>query len=507
MLNVNNRLTAMKRAVLIRVVQLQLAGTLAENIDAIPEELIPDDAVPVRKDLAADRAAVRARILADLGLLVEKTDSSKPLSAYVEEALSREKPDFPFMTMLADACHGCKSAHFYVTSLCQGCEARPCVVNCPKKAIEVVNHRAHIDREACIGCGLCHQNCSYHVIVGFAPPCENACPVNALYKDENGIEHIDYEKCTFCGACRRVCPFGAMQPRSQLTDVIRQIQSGKKVHAIYAPAVAGQFKAQPGQLESALRKAGFAKVWEVAIGADITADREAHEFEERMAEGAPMMTTSCCPAWVRLAQIHVPDIVPAISTTRSPMHYTGELAKKADPECVTVFIGPCLAKRREAFDDEFVDYALSVDEIDALLAAMEIDITKMEGTTGKYVPTVSGRNFAKIGGVAESVRLRVKDKSKLKPYIVNGMTKPAVRQLQAWGKMVAGKAPLAPDAPNLVEVMCCEGGCIAGPGIITNAKLGLGLLAKYVAGGSTPGADGKPIPCDMDDVVRNETNT
>ena len=85
------------------------------------------------------------------------------------------------------------------------------------------------------------------------------------------------------------------------------------------------------------------------------------------------------------------------------------------------------------------------------------------------------------------------------------MTKPVVKQLQTWGKMVAGTMPFAPDAPNLVEVMCCEGGCIAGPGIITNPKLGGGLLAKYAGAGSTPAADGKPVACDMDAVIKGET--
>lgn len=506
MLNLNNRMTAMKKAVLVRVVQLQLDGTLAEKIDTIPAELVPDDAVPVRGDIAADRAVIRARIVADLGISAETMDETTPLSAYVQEAFAREKPDFPFMTMLADSCHGCKSAHFYVTNLCQACEARPCTVNCPKKAIEFVNNRAHIDLEKCIGCGLCHQNCPYHVIVGFAPPCENACPVNAITKDEQGIEHIDYEKCVFCGACMRECPFGAMQAKSQLTDVIRRIQEGKKVNAMYAPAVAAQFRALSGQLDSALLKAGFTKAWEVATGADITADREAKEFEERMEEGAKLMTTSCCPAWVRLAQIHLPDIVPAISSTRSPMHYTGALAKKADPECVTVFIGPCMAKRNEGFNDECIDYVLTVDEIDALFTAMTIDITKMDSKVKTYLPTMSGRNFAKTGGVAESVRLRIKENTVLKPYVINGMTKPAFRQLQSWGKMVAGAVPFAPDAPNLVEVMCCEGGCIAGPGVILNPKLGNGLLTNYVDNGSAPDENGKPIPCDADRVVRGKIN-
>ena len=75
------------------------------------------------------------------------------------------------------------------------------------------------------------------------------------------------------------------------------------------------------------------------------------------------------------------------------MHYNGELSKKDDPDCITVFIGPCVAKRREAYDDKFIDYVLTVDELDAWFTAKEIDITKMEAKPGKYLPTVSGRNL------------------------------------------------------------------------------------------------------------------
>ncbi len=177
----------MKKAVLVRVVQLQLDGTLAEKIDAVPAELVPDDAVPVRGDIAADRAVIRARIVADLGISAENMDETKPLSAYVQEAFAREKPDFPFMTMLADSCHRCKSAHFYVTSLCQTCEARPCVVNCPKKAIEIANNRAHIDLEKCIGCGLCHQNCPFHAIDGLRRRARTRVPSMPLPKTNRAL--------------------------------------------------------------------------------------------------------------------------------------------------------------------------------------------------------------------------------------------------------------------------------------------------------------------------------
>lgn len=497
MLNINNNAAALKKNILVEIAKLQLSDRLSD-IEQLPSKLIPDGCQPIRNSLEEDRDIVRTRIVANLGISVEGYSKDKPLSEYVEEALNREKPTWPMLTMIQSACHACVKPHFFPTDACQACLARPCKVNCPKQAIEVTD-RARIDPSKCINCGLCAQNCPYHAIIKTIVPCEEACPVGAISKGSDGKESIDYEKCIFCGKCMSSCPFSAMMGKSQLFDVIKHILAGDKVVAMYAPAIGAQFKgAKPGQLEGALLQAGFSRVLEVAIGADITADREAQEFAERMSHGAKMMTTSCCPAYVRAVNIHVPELSPCISETKSPMIYTAEVAKKDDPECITVFVGPCLAKRREGFDSDLVDYVLGVDEVSALFEAKEIDITKAETKPGKYLPTVSGRNFAKSGGVAESVRLRLKDKSILRPAVINGLNKDGMKLLTTYGQINAGKIPSPADCPNLIEVMACEGGCIAGPAVIANPKLGNGMLMIYANAGSKPGEDGIPLPINPD---------
>lgn len=512
MLNTNNNAAALKREILVRITRLQLEGKLADEgtvdeIEKIPEELIPDGSVPIRGTLAEDRDIVRTRIVARLGHSVEDYDPKKPLRDWVKEAFAREKPTWPMLTMIQSACHACVKPHYFPTDACQGCFARPCKINCPKKAIEIVNHRATIDPAKCINCGLCAQNCPYHAIIKTVIPCEEACPVGAISKGADGREAIDYEKCIFCGKCMSNCPFSAMMDKSQLFDVVKHIMAGRKVVAMYAPAIGAQFRAKPGQLEGALKAAGFGRVWEVAIGADITADKEAAEYAERMERGDKMMTTSCCPAYVRAVNVHVPELANCISETKSPMIYTAELAKKADPGCVTVFVGPCLAKRREGFDSDIVDYVLSVEEVNALFIARGIDIAKAEPSQHKYVPTVSGRNFAKTGGVAESVRLRLheEDKAILRPVVIDGLDKAGMKQLSNYGKINVGSIPTPADCPNLIEVMACEGGCIAGPSVVANPKLGAGLLTVYANAGSKPGADGFPVPCDMDEVIAGES--
>ena len=400
---------------------MQLEGNLEREAHRIPREMAPLNSEPFRCCIYHDREILKMRVAARLGHSIEDWNDDKDLFEYAIEALARETPTEPMLTVLDEACNACVKAHYMVTNACQACVARSCMMNCPKKCVEISGGRAHIDASKCVNCGICMQNCPFHAIIKIPVPCEEACPVGAISKNENGKERIDYSKCTYCGACMRECPFGAMMDKGQLVDVIRKIMEGKKVAALYAPAIAAQFRADPEQLEGALRKAGFSATYEVAFGADITSDHEAVEFEERMDRGDVLMTTSCCPAYVRAVKIHVPDLAPCVSETRSPMHYTAEIAKNKDSQQVTVFIGPCLAKRKEGLDDPLVDYVLSAEEIGALFVAKEIEVGECESAKIGPLPTASGRNFAQSGGVAEAVRLRLAHPERLKPFVINGL--------------------------------------------------------------------------------------
>ena len=488
MLNINNNANSIKTEILIRIIKLQLEGNLQKGVHYIPKQMAPKGSEPFSCCIYHDREILRQRVIARLGCSVEKLDEEAALEDFANEALERESPTWPMLTVLHEACHACVRSKYMVTNGCQGCLARPCTMNCPKKAITVTNHHAKIDENMCSNCGLCMQNCPYHAIIKIPVPCEESCPVGAISKDETGHEVIDFHKCIFCGNCMRSCPFGAMMDKSQIVDVLKHIMNGKKVTALYAPAIASQFKAPSSNLEQALKNSGFYKVMEVALGADICADKEAKEFTERMERGDKLMTTSCCSAYVRAVNKHVPDLIPCISETRSPMHYTAEIAKNEDPDCITVFIGPCIAKRREGMDDPMVDYVLSVEEINALFIAKKIDPSNIEITDDeiinkKNIPTASGRNFAQSGGVYESIKARIADPDILRPTVINGLNKKGMAQLAMYGKINSGKLAQPVNCPNLVEVMACEGGCIAGPGVIANPNIAIGQLNKYVADG------------------------
>jgi iron only hydrogenase large subunit-like protein len=112
---------------------------------------------------------------------------------------------------------------------------------------------------------------------------------------------------------------------------------------------------------------GFDSIMEVAIGAEKTAIEETNEFKERMENGEQFMTSSCCPAYVFAVKKHITKLQPFVSETPSPMIFTGKITKEKNPLAKTVFIGPCLAKRKEAFDSEYIDYTLTYEELGAML--------------------------------------------------------------------------------------------------------------------------------------------
>lgn len=476
----NNNASLVKRELLIRMIRLELEGRLEAGIDRVPYEMTCEPGYqPVRGSVYHDRSILKSRMVARLGFAVEGyVDDGTSLAPLVRAAAERPAPEGPILTVLDEACNACVKSQFLVTNACQGCLARPCVMNCPKKAVRMVDDKALIDKTLCVNCGICQNVCPFHAIIKIPVPCEEACPVGAITKDEEGKERIDYGKCVFCGACMRECPFGAMMDRSQVLDVLRRRRGGAKLAALYAPAVAGQFRAPLGKLVSALKKAGFDAVYEVARGADITAEKEAHELTERLERGEPFMTTSCCPAYVETVRKHVPALAPRVSDTRTPMHYTAKLAAAERPECLRVFIGPCLAKRKEGIDDPLIDYVISAEELGALFVAMGIELGDEEEEAVEAPAGQGGRSFAWSGGVAAAVGARLPAGVPFKPAKIDGLNKEGMKTLKAWAD--------GAHEGNLLEVMACQGGCVAGPSVIANPKVALMQLKKIAEASVSP---------------------
>ena len=277
-----NNATKIRREILIRILDLYRMGTLESEARLIPNRMYPKDEPGVRCCIYKDRAVSRLRSIAALGWGAEDDlDDGKSLNEYAVEALRRESLDGPVMTVLDIACKGCVNNRYYITDVCQGCLARPCMVNCPKDAITVVDGRSIIDPDKCIDCGKCKVVCPYNAVTKVSVPCEEACPVGAISKNKTGRATIDFDKCISCGRCMRSCPFGAVMEKSQIVDVARAVTGEREVVAMVAPAIVGQFPGNLEQIAAGLLQMGFDRVVEVAQGADITTIKEAEEFCER----------------------------------------------------------------------------------------------------------------------------------------------------------------------------------------------------------------------------------
>lgn len=452
-----NNIMIIRHELMARLTSMFRAGELVSTIDALPVKWYPKDRRPRgRCCIYKERAITRYKILPLLGYEVPDDDIDlHTLSEYASRAIGREKPNDKILTVVDEACTGCVQVNYVVTNLCRGCVASPCVTNCPKNAIRYTSSgQTEINAAQCVNCGLCQQACPYHAIIYMPIPCEEACPVGAIRKNEHGVEEINTDKCVYCGKCIMACPFGAIFELSSIIDVLCAIEKKQQVIAMVAPAILSQYPEAPEKVFAAIKSVGFSEVVEVARGAEKTARHEAEELKEKLEQGISFMTTSCCPSYVETVRKHIPGLAPFVSHTPSPMAYTAAEMREKYPDARLVFIGPCVAKRKEARDLGNIDYVLSFEELDAMLIGLEIQPENMEELPLENYTRVS-RGFAQSGGVLEAV-LAEKKIEKFSAEKIDGIDKKSIRLLKMMEK---GKA----DA-QFYEVMACEGGCISGPG-------------------------------------------
>lgn len=464
-----------RQRLLTRLIKLWNENELIEKIDRLPIELSPRKShVLGRCCVHKERAVWKYKALPLMGFdMSDEEDELTPLSEYARRALNREKTRDNIMCVVDEACSSCVRTNYQITNLCRGCVARACSLNCPKDAIEFDSEtsQGRINQSKCISCGKCFNSCPYHAIVHIPIPCEEACPVGAITKDEYGVEHIDETKCIYCGKCLNSCPFGAIFEISQVFDVLQSLRRGEKVVAMVAPAILSQYKAPAEFIYNSIKEIGFADVVEVARGAVVTTERESAELKEKLEEGQAFMTTSCCPSYMEMAEKHAPELKKYISSTRSPMYYTAEIVREQYPDAKVVFIGPCIAKRKEARRDEMVDYVMTFEELQAIFEGMEIALD--EDKVYKLPITVAreAHGFAQNGGVTAAVAAHVNGEFEFTNQQISNLDKKTVALLRAIGK--SGKAPA-----QFLEVMACEGGCISGPSMHTAYDAGRKLFVE-----------------------------
>lgn len=462
----------LRRKVLTEVAKLAYNDQLEENVESILTTVVTEDGPRYRCCVHKERAVLRNRI--DMAL---SQPVSEPIVDAAKKAVAGEiAQDLPIVNVLTEACDQCPIDKFIVTDACRNCIAHHCMASCPKKAITVHQNRAYIDKTKCVECGMCKKACPYGAIIEISRPCERACDLGAIKAGQDRKAVIDYDRCVQCGSCKTACPFGAIGERSYIVQLIQDIKHGKHVVAMVAPAFVGQFgvKVTAGQLVSALHKMGFKDIYEVALGADMVTLEETHEFLERVPEKQNYMTTSCCPAFVGMIEKHLPELKDHISSTVSPMIATGRVVKKEHADAVTVFIGPCTAKKAEAQKyPDAVDYVLTYEELAAMFVGLGINVTEMPDEGYAVQSSRHGAIFARAGGVLESVQETAAKHGaadRLNAQRCAGLAN-CKQQLMI---MKAGRSDV-----NFLEGMGCEGGCVGGPGTLTDMRVTSKLVDNY----------------------------
>ncbi len=472
-------ITDIRKKVFTEVARMAYNGGDYTHAEDLPYVIVPGDTPLHRESIFLERAIAGERVRLAMGLGIRPVQSRHLMTEGMDAAAVAEAYyEPPLINIIPYACHACPTNRYQVTNYCQNCLAASCQKVCPKGAISFVNGRSFIDQDKCIKCGKCEKACPYNAIIHLERPCKGACGVDAIESDEQGRATINQNKCVACGQCLVSCPFGAIVDKGQIFQVIQSILRGDQVIAIVAPAFIGQFGkgSTPEKFITAMKRLGFDRVVEVAIGADLCTIEEAKDFLEKVPSQQNYMATSCCPAWHSMIEKNFPSEMSKISMTLTPMVFTARMMKKDHPGCKVVFVGPCAAKKLEAIRADIrsdVDFVLTFEELQGMLEAKDIDFDALEGETPLNEGTAAGRGFAVSGGVAGAVEKLIRETD---PDV-------EVKTVRAEGLRECRKLIMAAKAGKyngyLLEGMACPGGCVAGAGTLLPVEMAAKIVSRY----------------------------
>ena len=468
MRGLHTQVSDLRKDVFVEVARIAYeSDNINDDLESIPYKLSPDENPRFRDSVYRERAVSSERTRLALGLSLRPQNKPVHITSGLDEATVDEMYyEPPLMQVIPSACNACEDNVYEVSNLCRGCLAHSCMEVCPRDAITLVDGQAHIDKSKCIKCGKCKSACPYDAIGKKVRPCSVACGVKAIESDEYGRAVINQDKCLSCGMCMVSCPFGAIADKSQIFQLIRCMKNGGEVVAEIAPAYAGQFgkEATPDKIYAALLKLGFSQVYEVALGADIGAVTEAHDYVYHVKTGEkPFLLTSCCPAWSMLAKKQFPEIIDSVSKELTPMVATARSIKKEHPNAKVVFIGPCAAKKLEAMRKTVrsdVDFVITFEELDAMFEARGIDPKTIESQGHLHDATAAGRGYAVAGGVSKAIENCIHEyypDVEVQIEHVEGLDE---------CKKVLMLAKAGRKNGYLIEGMGCPGGCVAGAGTL-----------------------------------------
>lgn len=361
------------------------------------------------------------------------------------------------------------------------------------------------DQSKCIECGYCVNVCRDEVTVA------------RMYDIDKTIEPI----CINCGQCANVCPSRAITEKIEYLQIKEKIKNNSINVVSIAPsvrvAIGEEFGLDSGinvekKIITALRKLGFNYVFDITFGADLTIMEEAQELVNRIKNNGTLpMFTSCCPAWVKYAEIFYPELIPNLSSCKSPIAMQGTMIKtyfakneNINPkDILNVVVAPCTAKKTEIKRKELNsastfnqideiqdnDYVMTTRELALLLKEENINLLELEdGTFDNLLGKGSsaGLIFGNSGGVCESALRTVYynltgenlPKDAISFQIARGMK--GIKEVSITVGGITLKAAIVNGMKNakelldkvlkkevdyqFIEIMSCSGGCIFGGG-------------------------------------------
>ncbi|WP_337460980.1 [FeFe] hydrogenase, group A [Jutongia sp.] len=372
------------------------------------------------------------------------------------------------------------------------------------------------DPSKCILCGDCVRMCNEVQHVGAIDFAHRG--ANMIVSPAFG-RPIAETDCVNCGQCAAVCPTAAITIKKDLKGVWQALYApNKRVVVQIAPAVrvaiGEEFGIAPGKntigkIYTALRMLGFDTVFDTSFSADLTVIEEANELvyklengEKKYPQGNTMpLFTSCCPAWVRFVETKYPELLPYVSTCKSPMEMFGAVLKEyykpadkeAGMETISVAVMPCVAKKYEAARDEFcrdrvpdVDYVITTKELILMIKELGVQFQEIEPSAPDMpfsINSGAGVIFGVTGGVMEAALRHVAAKNnetlrEIEYSGVRGLEGTKIAEVSLGDKtlrvgVVNGlgnadtlirKLQRGEEKLDFVEVMACPYGCIGGAG-------------------------------------------
>ncbi|MBR6614742.1 MAG: [Lachnospiraceae bacterium] len=367
------------------------------------------------------------------------------------------------------------------------------------------------DMNKCILCGDCVRMCNEVQGVG---------AIDFVHRGSNMQvspafgRKLAETNCVNCGQCAAVCPTGAITVKKSHGKVWNAIFDPKKrVIAQVAPAVrvalGEEFGMKPGdnsiyKIYTALRMIGFDLAFDTSFSADLTIIEETNELAAILASNEERkypLFTSCCPAWIKYCETRHPELLPYISTSKSPMQMFGavlkEYYKPSDEECgletFNVAIMPCTAKKMEAEREEFVrngkpdiDAVLTTKELAKMIRELGIQFNEIEPSAPDQpfsIRSGAGVIFGASGGVTEAALRRVAERSNTALTEIRYSGVRGLEGIKTFSAMIGEKEVHVAVVSGLanaealikliesgeehfdfVEVMACPTGCIGGAG-------------------------------------------